>query len=81
MSVSRIAAELGAERKTVRRWLQLGHALLWKQPPGESLLDAFVSYLSRRWSEGCHNAAQLWRELRPLGFAGRPSTVRHWVGK
>ena len=25
-------------------------------------------------------AAQLWRELVPLGFRGRPTTVRHWVG-
>ena len=28
-SISRIAALLGAERKTVRRWLRLGHAPLW----------------------------------------------------
>ena len=29
-SISRIAAELGTERKTVRRWLRLGHAPSWK---------------------------------------------------
>jgi transposase len=80
-SIKRIAAELGAERKTVRRWLRLGHAPLWKQPPSGSMLDPFVHVLTCRWNEGCRNAAQLWRELVPLGFRGRPSTVRHWVGK
>ena len=45
------------------------------------MLDPFVSVLTRRWNEGCRNAAQLWRELTALGFRGRPSTVRHWIGK
>jgi len=79
-SIRRIAAELGTERKTVRRWLRLGHAPLWKQPSGDSMLNPFVDFLTRRWNEGCRNAAQLWRELVPLGFRGRPTTVRHWVG-
>jgi transposase len=80
-SIKRIAAELGKERKTVRRWLRLGHAPLWQQPSGDSILDPFVDFLTRRWNEGCRNAAQLWRELVQLGFRGRPSTVRHWLGK
>ena len=80
-SIKRIAAELGTERKTVRRWLRLGHAPLWKQPAGDSILDPYVEFLTRRWNEGCHNAAQLWRDLVPLGFRGRPTTVRQWVGK
>ena len=79
-SIRRIATELGTERKTVRRWLRLGHAPLWKQPSGDSMLNPFVDFLTRRWNEGCRNAAQLWRELVPLGFRGRPTTVRHWVG-
>ncbi len=79
-SIRRIAAELGTERKTVRRWLRLGHAPLWKRPSGDSMLNPFVDFLTRRWNEGCRNAAQLWRELVPLGFRGRPTTVRHWVG-
>ncbi len=80
VSITRIAAELGTERKTVRRWLRLGHAPSWKQPQSGSMLDPFVSVLTRRWTEGCRNAAQLWRELIALGFRGRPSTVRHWIG-
>ncbi len=81
VSIRRIAAELGTERKTVRRWLRLGHAPLWQQPSGDSVLDPFIDFLTCRWNEGCRNAAELWRELLPLGFRGRPSTVRHWAGK
>ena len=77
----RIAAELGTERKTVSRWLRLGHAPSWKQPSGDSMLDPFAGFLTRRWNEGCRNAAQLRRELAALGFRGQPSTVRHWLGK
>jgi transposase len=80
-SISRIAALLGAERKTVRRWLRLGHAPLWTKPRRGSVLDAHAAHLDRRWAEGCRNAAQLWRELLGLGFAGRPSTVRAWAGR
>lgn len=58
-SIKRIAAELGTERKTVRRWLRLGHAPSWKQPPNGSMLDPFVGVLTKRWNVGCRNAAQL----------------------
>ena len=81
LTISRIAAELGAERKTIRRWLQLGQAPLWKHPARWSILRPFIEYLERRWGEGCRNGSQLWREVRELGFHGRPSTVRHWAGK
>ena len=79
--ISRIAALLGAERQTVRRWLRLGHAPLWTKPHRGGVLDAYAAYLDRRWGEGCRNAAQLWRELAGLGFAGRPTTVRAWAGR
>jgi len=81
VSISRIAALLGAERQTVRRWLRLGHAPLWTKPRRNSVLDAYAAHLERRWAEGCRNAAQLWRELADLGFTGRPTTVRFWAGR
>jgi transposase len=65
-TISRIAAEIGVDRKTVRGWLRLGQAPLWQQPSSDSILDPFKSLLGRRWSEGCHNAAQaLARTSRP----------------
>jgi transposase len=32
------------------------------------LLDPYVAYLQKRWDAGCHNGAQLWREIHALGF-------------
>ncbi len=78
-TVTRISAELGADRATVQGWLRLGHAPQWRQPSGDSILDPFKSFLGRRWSEGCRNATQLWRELLALGFRGRSSIVRGWA--
>jgi transposase len=78
-TITRISAELGANRKTVHGWLQLGRAPSWKQPSGDSILDPFKPFLGRRWSEGCRNATQLWRELLTLGFRGRSSVVRDWA--
>lgn len=79
-SLSRIAAQLGADRKTVRRWLSAGGAPLWRKPPRAGVLAPYRDHLERRWSEGCRNAARLWRELVQLGFPGRPGTVRRWAG-
>ncbi len=80
-SIARIAAQLGAERKTVRRWLRAGGPSLWRKPPRVGGLAPYLDRLERRWAEGCRNAALLWRELIPLGFAGRPGTVRRWAGQ
>ncbi len=43
------------------------------------MIDRYREYLERRWREGCHNAAQLWRELRDQGLTGRSGTVRLWA--
>lgn len=80
-SISRIAARLAADRKTIRCWLQTGGAPLWRKPPRAGVLAPYRDHLERRWAEGCHNAALLWRELVRLGFAGRYGTVRNWAGQ
>jgi len=81
MPLKRIAATIGVERKTVRRWLRAGGIPLWRQPRRSGLLGRYAEHLNRRWNEGCRNAAQLWRELIARGFTGRPGTVRHWAGQ
>jgi transposase len=78
-SISAIAASLGTERKTVRRWLRAGKAPLWKKSPQGSILTQHEVYLAGRWAEGCRNAALLWRELVGLGFRGRPGIVGKWA--
>lgn len=79
VSILRIAALLGTERKTVRSWLRRGGAASWQKPRRGSALDPHVPLLERRWAEGCHNAARLWREVVAAGYAGRPGTVRIWA--
>ena len=80
VSTTRIAVQLGAERKTIRRWLALGRAPTWAKPPRRGgVLSAYASHLDRRWAEGCSNAALLWREVADLGFTGAYSTVRGWA--
>jgi transposase len=80
-SIKRIAAVLGTERKTIRRWLRAGAAPRWWKPPQAGVLSPYREHLERRWAEGCRNAALLWRELVQRGFSGRPGTVRKWAGR
>ena len=79
VSISSIAASIGAERKTIRGWLRAGKAPLWSKPPRGSTLTPHENYLEGRWSEGCRNAALLWRELVTRGFSGRSGVVRKWA--
>jgi len=79
VSISSIAASIGAERKTIRRWLRAGKAPLWSKPPRTTTLTPHEDYLNHRWAEGCRNAALLWRELVTQGFSGRPGVVRGWA--
>jgi transposase len=81
VSISRIAAQLGADRKTIRVWLQAGGPSLWRKPPRAGVLAPWLGHLEQRWAEGCRNAALLWRELARLGFAGRYDTVKSWAGQ
>jgi transposase len=78
-----IARELRLGRNTVRRFARaaspeelLVHGGTGQQPKS---LEVFDSYLRRRWSEGCTNAAQLYRELRGLGYRGADTVVRQYV--
>ncbi|MFD1111792.1 ISL3 family transposase [Pseudoroseomonas ludipueritiae] len=79
VSISDMSRQLGADRKTLRRWLQAGAAPSWPRIPRGSILDRHRTTLEQRWAEGCHNALRLWRELASAGFPGRPSTVRAWA--
>ena len=78
---TRIAADLGLDRKIVRAWLRAGRLPSWQQPPRGSCIEPFEDHLRRRWNEGCRNAAQLWRELREEGFQGRPSILRDHLAR
>ncbi len=80
MSQIAISRMLHIERKTVRRFLRAGQfperAKPHRKPPSAT---AFQEYLTRRWAEGCHNAAQLWHEIQAQGYAGGQSTLRRFI--
>ncbi len=81
LSQREIGRQLGLSRKTVRRWLRAGDFPERKRSLRHSSVEAHREYLEQRWRQGCHNAAQLWRELQTQGFAGRPHTLRDWLQK
>lgn len=75
----RIARAVGVNRQTVQGWVRSGQLPVWRQRPRGSSVDRHAEHLDRRWSEGCRNAAQLWREIGEQGFRGRLRTVQRWV--
>ncbi len=44
-----------------------------------SKCSEYDDYLKKLWEGGCHNAAELYRRLLPLGFKGCATTVRKYV--
>lgn len=74
-----IAAHLHLDPKTIRRYLNLSCPLLPQRRTRRSILDAFKPYLLARWQTGCHNAAQLFRELQSQNFTGKSSIVRLYL--
>jgi transposase len=79
LSQRAIAREFGLTRKTVRRFLR--SAEFPEQAPRgrRTVLEPYREYLEKRWAEGCHNAARLWRELREQGYAGQRSRVKEFL--
>ncbi len=78
-SARRIARAVGVNRQTVQGWLRSGQLPTWRQQPRGSTVDRHAEHLDQRWSKGCRNAAQLWREIKEQGFRGQLRTVQRWV--
>jgi transposase len=81
--VAQIARTVGASRMTVYKYLREGppqrkrHSIHGKQ----RVLEPYEPYLLQRWTEGCHMATVLWRELRDQGFAHSVSNVQRFVAQ
>jgi transposase len=75
-----IGAALNMSRKTVRRWLRSDKFPERKPPCGRhSHVREFAEYLLQRWAQGCHNATQLFREIRARGYRGSRQMVSYHV--
>jgi transposase len=80
LSQCAISEQVGLDRKTVRRYLRADGFPEQARPATRStILAPYEAYLRTRWTEGCHNAQQLWQELRRQGFPGAASLVRRRV--
>lgn len=66
-----IAAQVGLSERTVNRWLTYGSFPERKPrtvPPTK--LDPYYAYAEKRWREGCHNLAQIHREIQQQRYTG-----------
>jgi transposase len=68
------AGYLDIHPKTVRRYLG-SPSPKFIRSRGQGKLGPFKPFILRRWNEGCHNAAQLFREIQPQGFSGQVTLV------
>jgi transposase len=81
-SIHAISRELRMHRRTVRMLLRAETCPERAAPSRRpSRIDRHLEYLSGRWAEGCHNSAQLHREIRSRGYRGSDSSVRHFVAR
>jgi len=79
VSLRAIASHLGMSRGTARRFVQAGGFPERADRHFYRRIDPFVTYLRRRWEQGCRNAATLFRELQQKGFTGSYSSVSRRV--
>lgn len=79
-NISQIARFLNLATKTVRTFAYADTFPERKErAPRPCRLDAYKPYLNQRWQEGCHNGAQLLREVRERGYRGGYSRLRDYL--
>ena len=77
-----ISRKLGMSPRTVYRYKHLTDP-----PPRQtyttraSVLDPYVPYLLKRWSEGCRNGKRLLREIRERGYSNSERTLIRFTGE
>ncbi len=81
LSQREIARRCNLNRITVRRFIRAAEFPERSPRYYPSTLDSYCEHLKMRWRQGGHNCVQLYRELRCLGFTGRPRTLRDWINK
>lgn len=76
LTIEAIARRVGVGRRTVQRYLQTpAFPERSRRRRSARPVDAFSAYLKQRWDAGCHNAAQLFREMKARGFSGGYTSV------
>ncbi|MFL5701305.1 MAG: ISL3 family transposase, partial [Ktedonobacteraceae bacterium] len=80
LSSYEIAPRVGLSARTVRQWRASGV----KTSPRRrrpSPLDAYASYLRRRWEEGEQQGERLYQELREKGYTGSTRALYRYLNR
>ena len=81
-SILSIAQQLGLSRSTVYHYLRTDEESVRERVHRSfSMLDPFVTYLSKRFEDGCHNGVQLWQEIQKMGYPGSRKMVAVWIAQ
>ncbi len=81
-SLKDIERELRLNYKTVRKYAHAAECSHMKAyPPRRRLLTPYEPYLRGRWTEGCRNGKQLFREIQAHGFRGSRVLVSMFVAQ
>jgi transposase len=80
-SITQIARELQLDRKTVRRHLARAHPPAYQRAPRPATLDPYRTWIRTRLAAAPLTARRLWRELRPLGYTGGYTILKHFVAQ
>ncbi|MFF2506358.1 ISL3 family transposase [Streptomyces sp. NPDC058067] len=80
-SLRGISRDLDLDYYAVRRYARTPNVdeLLVKVTQRRTLLDDYKPYIYRRFTQGCRNASQLYREVRDQGFRGSRTGVNYYV--
>lgn len=82
LSIRKISRRLKLSRITVRKYIKAETCPMYPEGVTRgSKLAFYIDYIQQRWDTGCHNASQIWRELRQLGFDGSQGLVARWAAK
>ena len=82
VSKAEIARRLSINWRTVSKYIRADECPIYAGRPSDSSnLTPFMDYIEKRWEEGCHNATQIWREIRKLGYDGARRTFGRWATK
>jgi len=75
-----IARLTGLNKRTVQRYVEAdGCPEHQARARRHTQFERFIPYLQERWEAGCHNAKQLWHDLRARGFTGGYTTVSDYL--
>src|SRR6266566_2669942 len=67
-------------QRTLQRWIATGSIpYARRKRPRARLLDPYKTYLLERWHQGCHQGAQLERELRAKGYKGSQRAMYRYL--